>query len=116
MGIKDLAENVILVDAPPEPSLNEELKNVTDVVRERGDCDVVIDFSHVDIVTSSSLSKLLKLRKLLSDCEHRLVLCSVATATKGIFSVTALDAVFTMVKDQSAALESLAKQPANQQL
>ena len=116
MGIQDLAENVILVDAPAEPSLNEELKNVTDVVRERGDCDVVIDFSHVDIVTSSSLSKLLKLRKLLSDCDHRLVLCSVATATKGIFSVTALDAVFTMVNDQSAALESLAKQPANQPL
>ncbi len=50
MGIQDLAENVILVDAPAEPGFNEELKNVTDVVRERGDCDVVIDFSHVDIV------------------------------------------------------------------
>ena len=116
MGIQDLAENVILVDAPAEPGLNEELKNVTDVVRERGNCDVVIDFSHVDIVTSSSLSKLLKLRKLLIDCEHRLVLCNVALSTQGIFSITALDGVFEMVNDQFAALASLGNQPANQQL
>ncbi|MCJ7729788.1 MAG: STAS domain-containing protein [Sedimentisphaerales bacterium] len=116
MGIQDLAENVILIDASAEPSLNEEIKNVTDVVRERGDCDVVIDFSHVDIVTSSSLSKLLKLRKLLLDCEHRLVLCSVAVATRGIFSITALDGVFEMVNDQFAALATLGNQPANQQL
>ena len=116
MGIQDLADNVILVDASPEPSLNEELKNVTEVVRERGDCDVVIDFSHVDIVTSSSLSKLLKLRKLLLDCGHQLVLCNVATATKAIFSVTALDGIFQMEPDQFAALAFLGNQPANQQL
>jgi len=114
MGIQDLAENVILVDAPAEPSLNEELKDVTEVVRARGDCDVVIDFSHVDIVTSSSLSKLLKLRKLLLDCEHQLLLCSVSPATKGIFSITALDGVFDMATDRSVALAALGKQPANQ--
>jgi anti-anti-sigma factor len=116
MAIQDLAENVILVDAPAEPSLNEELGNVTEVVRERGDCDVVIDFSHIDIITSSSLSKLLKLRRLLSDCEHRLILCSVSPATKGIFSITALDGVFEMATDQFAALAALSNQPANQRL
>jgi anti-anti-sigma factor len=116
MGIQDLTENILLVDAPPEPGLNEELKNVAEVVRERGDCDVVIDFSHVDIVTSSSLSKLLKLRKLLMDCDHRLVLCCVASATKGIFSITALDGVFEMVHAQPDAIESLKTQPAGQQL
>jgi len=35
MGIQDLTENVLLVDASAEPSLNEELKNVTEMVRER---------------------------------------------------------------------------------
>lgn len=116
MGIQDISENVILADVTVEPSLNEELKNVTEVVRERGDCDVVIDFSKVDIVTSSSLSKLLKLRKLLLDCNRRLVLCCVAKATRAIFSVTALDGVFEMVNDQFAALASLSSQPAEQQL
>jgi len=116
MGIKDLSENILLVDAQPEPGLNEELRNAADVVRERGDCDVVIDFSHVDIVTSSSLSKLLKLRKLLMDCDHRLMLCSVAAATKGIFSITALDGVFEMVRNQAEAVESLKTQTIGQQL
>jgi anti-anti-sigma factor len=110
MGIQDLADNILLVEASPEPSLNEDLANVMDVVRERGDCcDVVIDFSRVDIVTSSSLSKLLKLRKLLMDCNHSLLLCSVARATKGIFSVTALDSVFTMVADKAAAIYEINK-------
>jgi anti-anti-sigma factor len=110
MAIRDLTESILFVEATPEPSLNEELAKSIDTVRERGDCcDVVIDFLHVDIVTSSSLSKLLKLRKLLMDCYHSLVLCNVARATKGIFSVTALDSVFTIVPDQTAAVEEINK-------
>jgi anti-anti-sigma factor len=114
MGIQDLSDNVILVDASPEPNLNEELKSATEVVRERGDCDVIIDFSHVDIVTSSSLSKLLKLRKLLMDCNRTLVLCSVAKATRAIFSVTALDGIFQMEPDRTAAKAFVERQTANQ--
>ncbi|MGA2679746.1 MAG: STAS domain-containing protein [Sedimentisphaerales bacterium] len=111
MEIRDLSENILLVEAPPEPGLNEELAKTIDTVRERNDgCDLIIDFSHVDIVTSSSLSKLLKLRKLLMDCNHSLVLCSVARATKGIFSVTALDSVFTIVSDKAVAVDEINKQ------
>ncbi len=106
-----MSENILLVEASPEPGLNEELAKTIDAVRERGDgCDVIIDFSHVDIVTSSSLSKLLKLRKLLMDGNHSLLLCSVARATKGIFSVTALDSVFTIVPDQAAAVNEINRQ------
>jgi len=87
--------------------MGDELKTVTEIVRDRGDCDVVIDFSSVDIVTSSSLSKFLKLRKLLADCGHRLVFCNVAPATKGIFTVTGLDGVFEIVDDKFVALAGL---------
>ncbi len=107
MGIQEWSEDIILVDLPAEPDMGEELKTVTTLVRDRGDCDVVIDFSNVDIVTSSSLSKLLKLRKLLSDCGHRLVFCSVAPATKGIFTVTGLDGIFELADDKFIALASL---------
>ncbi len=116
MAIQDLTDGIILVDAPSEPDLNVELKNVSEVVRHRGDCDVVIDFSQVDIITSPSLSKLLKLRKLLLDCGHRLILCSVARSTRGIFSVTALEDIFDMVADRSAAQASLANSAAMEQL
>jgi anti-anti-sigma factor len=107
MGIQNWSEELILVDLPQEPELGDELKTATEVVRDRGDCEVVIDFSEVDIITSSSLSKLLKLRKLVGDCGHRLVFCSVAPATKGIFTITGLDGIFEIVDDKFVALASL---------
>jgi anti-anti-sigma factor len=107
MGIQNWSDDIILVDLPQEPQMAEELKTVTEMVRDRGNCEVVIDFSSIDIVTSSSLSKLLKLRKLLADCAHRLVFCNVAAATKGIFTVTGLDGVFEIVDDKFVALASL---------
>ncbi len=107
MGIQNWSDDIILVDLPQEPDMGDELKTVTEMVRDRGNCDVVIDFSSVDIVTSSSLSKLLKLRKLLADCEHRLVFCSVAAATRGIFTVTGLDGIFELADDKFVALAGL---------
>jgi anti-anti-sigma factor len=107
MGIQNWSEDIILVDLPQEPELGDELKTATAAVRDRGDCEVVVDFSNVDIITSSSLSKLLKLRKLLGDCGHRLVFCSVAPATKGIFTITGLDGIFEIVDDKFVALASL---------
>ncbi len=107
MGIQNWSEEIVLVDLPPEPEMSDELKTVITTVRDRGDCDVVIDFSTVDIITSSSLSKLLKLRKMLGDCGHRLVFCSVAAATKGVFTVTGLDGIFEVADDKFVALASL---------
>ncbi len=107
MGIQNWSEEILLVDLPQEPELGDELKTVTEMVRDKGDCDVVVDFSSVDIVTSSSLSKLLRLRKLLADCGHRLVFCNVAPATKGIFTVTGLDGIFELVDDKFVALAGL---------
>ena len=107
MGIQNWSEDIVLVDLPQEPNTGDELKTVTGITRDRGNCDVVIDFSSVDIVTSSSLSKLLKLRKLLADCGHQLIFCNVAPATKGIFTVTGLDGVFDIVEDKFVALASL---------
>ncbi len=114
MGIQNWSENIILVDLPQEPQMGDEVKTVTDIVRDRGDCSVVVDFSNVDIITSSSLSKLLKLRKLLLDWDHQLVFCNVAPATKGIFAVTGLEGVFRIVDDKFIALASLqmASEPA----
>jgi anti-anti-sigma factor len=107
MGIQNWSENIILVDLPAEPQMGDELKTVVEIVQDRGDCDVVMDFSSIDVVSSSSLSKLLKLRKLLLDCNHQFVFCNVAPATKGIFSVTGLDGVFKVVDDKFVALAGL---------
>ena len=107
MGIQNWSEDIILVDLPREPEIAEEVGAVTEIARDRGDCDVVMDFSSVDIITSSSLSRFLKLRKLLADCGHQLIFCNVAAATRGVFTVTGLDAVFEFAVDKCIALASL---------
>ena len=107
MGIQNWSENIILVDLPAEPLMGDELKSVTDIIKDRGDCDVVMDFSSIDIVSSSSLSKLLKLRKQLQDWDHQLVLCNVAPATRGIFAVTGLEGLCKVVDDKFVALAGL---------
>jgi anti-anti-sigma factor len=107
MGIQNWSENIVLVDLPTEPLMGDELKTIADIIKDRGDCDVVVDFSTIDIITSSSLSKLLKLRKMLMDCDHQLIFCGVAPATKGIFAVTGLDGIFKVVDDKFVALAGL---------
>ena len=97
MGIQMLSKEVIFVALPPEPEIAEELESVMQGAGEGCDYDVAVDFSDVDIVTSSSLSKLLKLRKVLVDRKHRLVCCNLAAATRGIFTLTGLDGVFEFV-------------------
>ena len=107
MGIQNWSENVILVEIAPEPDFCEELKVVTDIVRQRKDCSVVIDFSEVDIVTSSSLAQLLRLQKVLDDQNQQFVICGVKPKTRGIFEVTGLDKVFEFVEDRFLALAGL---------
>jgi len=107
MGIQNWSEDIVVVDLPPEPQMLDELKSVTEIIRDRGDCDVVIDFSSIDIVTSSSISSLLRLGKLLADCGHQFVFCNVAPATKGIFTITGLDGIFEFVDDKFVALAGL---------
>jgi len=103
MGFQNWSDDIILVDLPREPRMRSELKTLIEIVRDRGDCDV----AGVDIMTSTSISGLLRLRKLLADCEHRLVFCNVPPATRSVFTVVGLDEVFEFADDKFAALATL---------
>lgn len=107
MGIQNWSDNIILVNLAPEPQMSEELKTVTQIARDRGNCDVVVDFSDVEIITSSNLAKLLKLRKVLTEADQKLILCAVGVRTKAIFLVTGLENVFEFFDDQFVALAGL---------
>ena len=107
MGIDHSLKGILTVDLLPEPDMCTELENVAEVVRDGGDCDVVVDFSSVDIITSLSISKLLKLNRLLDGFGHRLVLCGLINATKQIFKLAGLDQVFDFTDDKSAALTAV---------
>lgn len=104
MGIQNWSDEIILVNLAKEPQLGEELQVVIDMVRDDPSRDVVVDFSDIDILTSSSIAKLLKLRKVLIDGDHRLVVSTISDQTMQIFRITALDTVFEFVDSQFVAL------------
>ena len=104
MGIQSWSDDVILVELPAGLRERAELKTVIDAVHDKGACDVVVDFSNVDIVGSPTFSKLLELRKSLQQRGRKLVLCGVAPAVKGVFTIARLDGAFEFVEDRFAAL------------
>ena len=107
MSIRRWSEDVILVELPRELEKHTELQTVIGMVRDRGDCDVVVDFSHVDVGGGACLTGLLEMRTLLNDSGHKLTLCSVTPATRGVFTVARLDDQFEFAEDRSATLASL---------
>ena len=107
MAIYDFAEGVVLVTLPAESRVNDELNGINETVVVKGDRDVVIDFSAVEIVDSAALSNLLILHDLLSQRKRRLILCSVSFPTKCIFMVAGLEKVFEFAEDRQAALEAV---------
>ena len=82
----------------------DELESINESMHYNGHYNVVVDFSNADIVTASSLSKLMKLRQKLTNSGRRLVLCGLSHNTRGIFSKTALDRVFEFAANKSAVL------------
>ena len=109
MGIDHSSQSILTVDLIPEPEMSTELQHVSNIIREGADCDVIVDFSSVDIITSSNIAKLLKLNKSLNHGGRRLVLCGFASATKQIFVLAGLDQVFAFADDKAAA-ETMVRQ------
>ena len=107
MRVENWPENVVLVRLPREMQKHAELQTTIDTVSKRTDLDVVVDFSDVDIVGSPTFSRLLELRSVLRESRRRLVLCHVAPATRGVFTVAQLDRLFDFTEDKSAALATL---------
>lgn len=95
-----LNSRIFFVDLSQEPKIAGELNTVIERVCDRVDCDVAIDFSGVDYVTNWSLTKLLKLRKLLADHEHKLVLHDVSEPIKKILRFTDLYEIFELADDK----------------
>ena len=108
MGIQNLLENLIYIELTCDGmQLSDELKALNEIVSERDDCNVIVDFTKVEILNSSNISNLLILRSLLEDNGHKLILCNVCTITKCIFVVAGLAEVFTFIDDKTAALDAV---------
>ena len=107
VGMQNWSKDTLLVDLPGGPELHEELQNVARRLRERGVCDVVMDFSAVTVLNSACLAMLLQLRKQLWHLGRRLVLCHLGRLTHGILSASGLTDVFEIRADRPGALATL---------
>ena len=107
MSIHRWSEDVILVDLPEELEKRDELQTVIAMLRDGGDWDVVVDFSHVRVVGGAWLARLQKIQRLVNECGHKLTLCSVAPATRGVFTIAHLEDLFEFAEDRFTALASL---------
>jgi anti-anti-sigma factor len=107
MSVENWSDDVLLVSLPAEPEISDELGAVVEMVRHKRQCDVVIDFTGVHLITSATIAELLKLRELLIESGRRLVLCSVSRLIRGVFTVAALGHAFQFADDTSAALKSI---------
>lgn len=107
MAIQEWSEQILIVDLPGEPDVCEELNSVLQMVREKDEYNVILDFAAVDIITSSSISALLKLQKLINDNGKRLFFTDVSPATRNIFRVTGIEELFNFISDKFTALASL---------
>jgi anti-anti-sigma factor len=104
MSIQNWSENVILVNLTPRPEAHDELQMAIAMAREIEDCRVVVDFSNADVVGSTTLAGLLELQHVLQPSGHKLVLCGLSPAAKGIFTIVRLDSAFDFAEDRFAAL------------
>ncbi|MFA5239551.1 MAG: STAS domain-containing protein [Phycisphaerae bacterium] len=108
MAIQKFSEDVLFVDLPAkEPQIGNELNQLNETVLAGSECDVVIDFFRVELITSASITNLLILHNLLQERKRQLVLCNVAVMTKYIFTVAGLDKVFDFVDDRFAAMSAV---------
>jgi len=107
VGIENYSEDVLLVVLPREPHLGPELDELTEIVSEGCNRDVIIDFSDVALLTSESICSLMILDKYLSSFGRQLVFCSASAEIKHIFGRTGLAAVFTFADDEHAAVAAV---------
>ena len=106
MAIQNWSDNIVVVELADDPQFTDELNNVIDAY-EDSPTHVVLNFAGVGFINSSNISKLLRLRKLVSLQHRKLVLCAVNTQVWGVLMVTGLDKIFECVNDMVTALATL---------
>ncbi len=106
MSIQQWSQDVLLVDLPEDLTKHNGLQTVIAMLRQEGARDVVVDFSNVRVVGGAWLTQLQRIQRLVHEGGHKLILCDVAPATRGVFTMAHIDDLFEFAKDRFTALAS----------
>ncbi len=104
MAIKILSDNIVLVALPAEPRTRQELADIAEKASKKCDFDIIMDFSHVEVLFSASISNLITLRSWVEDAGRKIVFYNVAVITRCIFDVAGIHSLFEFAKDEDEAL------------
>lgn len=106
MAIQNWSDKIVVGELADDPQFCDELNTLIETCQERPS-DVVLNFSAVAFINSSNLSRLLRMRKMLSGQHRRMILCAVNSQVWGVFMLTGLDKVFEFTNDMATALATL---------
>jgi anti-anti-sigma factor len=108
MPIQNWSDTVMVVELADDPQFTDDMIALLQMVDDRPDVDVVLNFQNVTFLNSSNIAKLLKLRKVLVvNHRRKLKLCAISTHVWGVFLVTGLDKIFDTYDDVASGLASL---------
>ncbi len=106
MAVQKWDDDTLVVRLSDDPVLSDDMAEVgarlDDTPR-----DVVLDFSDLGLLTSSGISRLLRLRKRTSESGRRLVLCSPTDTVWSVFLATGIDTLFEFAENVAEALARL---------
>ena len=106
MAVQQWNDETLVVALGDDPELSDDMAEVNDKLH-GACCDVVLDLSALGLLTSSGISKLLRLRKQQIESDRRLVLASPRDRVWGVFLATGLDAIFEFTETVTEAIVRL---------
>ncbi|MCA9065289.1 MAG: STAS domain-containing protein, partial [Planctomycetaceae bacterium] len=74
------------------------------LVETDGRRSIVLDFTHVEYLSSAALGKLITMHKKVATVNGRLTLCNIQSEILEVFKITKLDKVLTLCTDLDDAL------------
>jgi anti-sigma B factor antagonist len=92
-----------ILDEANIQAIGEQLFSLVD---ELGRRKVLLNFSNVEFLSSAALGKLITLNRKLQSSKGKLVLCAIAREIMEVFEITKLDKLFTIHKEEQAALQA----------
>ncbi len=109
MAVENLTEHVLLVTLSKRPQACSDIARATRAVGIATRHHVVIDFSRVESMASSTISELIILENHLHDIDRHLILCSAPPKIRELIRCVGLESLFRFADDQVAALELLSE-------
>ena len=112
MPVEKWSDNVIVVRLADDPHLGDDLDALDAATSQPpSPLSAVVDFTSVRMVNSSTLARLIKVRRQTAAGNGRLVLCGLNDNVWGAFLVTNLDKLFEFSDSVAMALATLQINP-----